>query len=102
MKTFAAVDANPYPWPFDAAAAPANTALLVIDMQFDFVGIGGYVDRMGYDLSGVRAPIEPIAQLLARARSIGGEESSSRFAPSTRGSPTRSSTPPPKRRRKPS
>ena len=71
MQPFPPVNANPYPWPFDAAATPANTALVVIDMQFDFVGIGGYVDRMGYDLSAVRAPIGPIAALLARARSLG-------------------------------
>jgi biuret amidohydrolase len=71
MKPFALVNANPYPWPFDAAAAPANTALVIIDMQFDFVGIGGYVDRMGYDLSAVRAPIGPINALLARARALG-------------------------------
>ena len=71
MKTFALLDANPYPWPFDGAATPANTALLVIDMQFDFVGRGGYVDRMGYDLSAVRAPIGPISKLMARARALG-------------------------------
>jgi nicotinamidase-related amidase len=71
MKPLPLVNANPYPWPFDGAATPANTALVVIDMQFDFVGLGGYVDRMGYDLSGVRAPIGPIAALLARARALG-------------------------------
>ena len=71
MKPFPLVNANPYPWPFDGAATPANTALVIIDMQFDFVGIGGYVDRMGYDLSAVRAPIGPIAALLARARALG-------------------------------
>ncbi len=71
MKPFPPVPANPYPWPFDAASTPANTALVIIDMQFDFVGIGGYVDRMGYDLSAVRAPIGPIAALLARARALG-------------------------------
>jgi nicotinamidase-related amidase len=70
-KTFAFVDANPYPWPFDGAWAAANTALIVIDMQTDFVGHGGYVDRMGYDLSAVRAPIAPIAALLRRARALG-------------------------------
>jgi nicotinamidase-related amidase len=71
MKSFPLVNANPYSWPFDGAATPANTALLVIDMQFDFVGLGGYVDHMGYDLSAVRAPIGPIAALLARARALG-------------------------------
>jgi biuret amidohydrolase len=71
VAPFPLVNANPYPWPFDGAATAANTALVVIDMQFDFVGIGGYVDRMGYDLSAVRAPIGPIASLLARARAIG-------------------------------
>ena len=40
-------------------------------MQFDFVGRGGYVDRMGYDLSAVRAPIGPIGKLMARARALG-------------------------------
>jgi nicotinamidase-related amidase len=71
MKPFPLVNANPYAWPFDGASTPANTALVVIDMQFDFVGIGGYVDRMGYDLSAVRAPIAPISALLARARTLG-------------------------------
>ena len=71
MKPFPLVNANPYAWPFDGESTPANTALVVIDMQFDFVGIGGYVDRMGYDLSAVRAPIGPISALLARARALG-------------------------------
>jgi nicotinamidase-related amidase len=71
MKTFATVDANPYAWPFDGDWTPANTALVIIDMQTDFCGIGGYVDRMGYDLSMTRAPIVPIRALLTKARSIG-------------------------------
>jgi nicotinamidase-related amidase len=68
---FPPVDANPYAWPFDGDWNAANTALVVIDMQTDFVGIGGYVDRMGYDLTAVRAPIAPIAALLACARALG-------------------------------
>ena len=67
-----AVAADPYPWPFDGDFRPANTALLVIDMQTDFCGPGGYVDRMGYDLSLTRAPIEPIRLVLAAFRSWGG------------------------------
>ena len=51
------VDANPYPWPYDGDLRPENTVVLVIDMQTDFCGRGGYVDKMGYDLSLTRAPI---------------------------------------------
>lgn len=65
------VAANPYPWPFDADLRPANTALVVIDMQTDFCGVGGYVDAMGYDLSLTRAPIEPIRRVMARLRELG-------------------------------
>jgi nicotinamidase-related amidase len=62
------VTSDPYPWPYDGDLRPANTALMVIDMQTDFCGIGGYVDTMGYDLSLTRAPIAPIAATLAAAR----------------------------------
>ncbi len=67
-----AVAADPYPWPFDGDLRPANTALLVIDMQVDFCGPGGYVDRMGYDLSLTRAPVEPIRRVMAACRAWGG------------------------------
>jgi nicotinamidase-related amidase len=65
------VDADPYPWPYDGDWTPSNTALVIIDMQTDFCGHGGYVDRMGYDLSLTRAPIAPIRALLEGARTIG-------------------------------
>ena len=55
----------------DGDLRPQNTALIVIDMQTDFCGDGGYVDRMGYDLSLTRAPIEPIQKLLAATRKAG-------------------------------
>ena len=65
------IDADPYPWPFDGDLSPGNTALIVIDMQADFCGPGGYVDRMGYDLSLTRAPVEPIRRVLGAMRAKG-------------------------------
>jgi nicotinamidase-related amidase len=65
------VQADPYPWPFDGELRPSNTTLLIIDMQTDFCGKGGYVDAMGYDISLTRAPIEPIRRLLSAVRSKG-------------------------------
>ena len=65
------IAAQPYAWPYDGQLSPANTALVIIDMQTDFCGIGGYVDKMGYDLSLTRAPIEPIKAVLAAMRAKG-------------------------------
>ena len=65
------VPADPYSWPFDGPPTPAETALLVIDMQTDFCGSGGYVDAMGYDFALTRAPIEPITRVMEAMRERG-------------------------------
>ncbi|MDE3010816.1 MAG: cysteine hydrolase [Pseudomonadota bacterium] len=65
------IAASPYPWPWNGDLRPGNTALVIIDMQIDFCGIGGYVDKMGYDLALTRAPIGPLQGLLAVARARG-------------------------------
>ncbi len=65
------IEADPYPWPYNGDLRPANTALIIIDMQTDFCGPGGYVDKMGYDISFTRAPIEPLRRVLAAFRAQG-------------------------------
>ncbi|HTW95891.1 MAG TPA: isochorismatase family cysteine hydrolase [Tepidisphaeraceae bacterium] len=62
------VDSQPYAWPYNGDLRPDNTALIVIDMQTDFCGKGGYIDLLGYDISLTRVCIEPIKQVLAAAR----------------------------------
>jgi nicotinamidase-related amidase len=61
------VEADPYPYAFDLE----KTALVIIDMQADFCGAGGYVDQMGYDLSLTACAIQPIQYVLAKAREVG-------------------------------
>jgi nicotinamidase-related amidase len=68
MEVKMTISSKPYPWPFDGNLRRDNTALIIIDMQTDFCGQGGYVDRMGYDLSNTRRAIEPLKRLLAAAR----------------------------------
>jgi nicotinamidase-related amidase len=65
------VKSDPYPYPYNGDLRPENTCLIVIDMQTDFCGEGGYVDKMGYDLSLTRAPIEPIRRVLNVCREKG-------------------------------
>lgn len=65
------VEAEPYLYPFNGNLRPENTVVLIIDMQTDFCGVGGYVDKMGYDLSLTRAPIEPIQRVLEVVRAQG-------------------------------
>lgn len=54
-----------------AAVAAATAALLVIDMQRDFLDPQGYAAQAGVDVSRLRATIAPVQALLAMARSAG-------------------------------
>jgi nicotinamidase-related amidase len=65
------VPADPYRWPWNGDLRAENTALIVIDMQTDFCGKGGYIDLLGYDISLTRACIGPISRVLDRVRTLG-------------------------------
>lgn len=62
-----AVSAEPYAFPFD----PAACALLVIDMQRDFLEPGGFGEALGNDVSLLRRAIEPTRRLLTAWRAAG-------------------------------
>ena len=64
MKT---LDAQPFAYSFD----PAATALIVIDMQRDFVEPHGFGEALGNDVSLLRRAIEPCRRLLEAARHAG-------------------------------
>ncbi|HEY3698877.1 MAG TPA: cysteine hydrolase [Spongiibacteraceae bacterium] len=59
--------AKPYPFEFD----PAHCALIIIDMQRDFLEPGGFGDALGNDVSLLRRTIEPNRRLLTAARAAG-------------------------------
>ncbi len=58
------VPAEPYPFEFD----PATTALLVIDMQRDFVEPGGFGEMLGNDVTSLRSAIAPTRRVLDAVR----------------------------------
>lgn len=69
--TLPSIIADPYAWPFDGRWSLADTALVVIDMQTDFLKPGGYCDQMGLDIGLTSAAIEPARRVLARMRELG-------------------------------
>lgn len=57
--------------PFAYALQPGRCALVVIDMQRDFVEAGGFGASLGNDVTRLHAAIAPIAALLAAWRARG-------------------------------
>jgi len=57
------------PGPF--ALNPERTALVIIDMQRDFLEPGGFGSALGNDVSLLASAVEPIQRVLATAREIG-------------------------------
>jgi biuret amidohydrolase len=61
------IAADPYPFAFD----PPRCALVIIDMQRDFLEPGGFGEALGNDVGMLRRTIEPNRRLLAAWRAAG-------------------------------
>jgi nicotinamidase-related amidase len=64
MRGSLTVEAEPYEFTFE----PSRTALLVIDMQRDFVERGGFGEMLGNDVTPLRRAVEPTRQVLEAFR----------------------------------
>jgi nicotinamidase-related amidase len=67
MSEIVKVEADPAKFGFD----PARTALVLIDMQRDFVEPGGFGETLGNDVSVLQAVVPPLQAVLADARARG-------------------------------
>src|SRR6201990_2070307 len=61
------IKAEPQP----LAVVPERTALIIIDMQRDFLEPGGFGETLGNDVSQLARAVEPIASVLRAARGTG-------------------------------
>ncbi|MBA4325855.1 MAG: cysteine hydrolase [Rhodobacter sp.] len=61
------VSARPYDFTFD----PAQVALVVIDMQRDFIEPGGFGDTLGNDVSRLKDIVPTVAALIGLFRKLG-------------------------------
>jgi biuret amidohydrolase len=63
----ARIDAQPYEFEFE----PARTALVIIDMQRDFLEPGGFGAALGNDVSRLHSAVSPVRRLLDTFRQHG-------------------------------
>jgi ureidoacrylate peracid hydrolase len=61
------IPARPEAFPIE----PARTALAVVDMQNAYLSPGGYLDRVGFDVSASPPVVEAAARVLSAARGAG-------------------------------
>ena len=65
------IEATPFNYPYDGNLNPATTALIVIDLQEDFLSETGYFALQGYDLTPLRAILPNVNALIKASRAAG-------------------------------
>ena len=71
MTEQARIHGRPFDYPYEGELEPARTALLIIDLQVDFLSADGYFARKGYDPAPLRAILPNVTALAAAARRAG-------------------------------
>src|SRR5579871_5110038 len=66
------IKARPFDFPYDGRLEPARLALLVIDLQIDFVSPEGYLAKRGYDVTPVRRILPTVRAVIEAVRRVGG------------------------------
>jgi biuret amidohydrolase len=69
--TDAFIEARPFDFPYDRRLDPASTALLVIDLQIDFLSPDGYFAKGGDDPAPLRAILPTVQRVIHAARASG-------------------------------
>ena len=65
------IKSRPFDYPYDGALNPSSTALLVIDLQIDFLAPDGYFAKKGYDPAPLRAILPAVNDVVEAAREAG-------------------------------
>lgn len=65
------IQAEPFNFPYDGHLSAEHTALMVIDLQQDFLSPDGYFARKGYDPSALRDILPNVKRLVEACRSAG-------------------------------
>lgn len=65
------IEARPFAFPHDGSIEASRIALVIIDLQRDFLAEDGYFARMGYDPTPLRKILPNVSSLIAAAREAG-------------------------------